>query len=177
MNLKSISKISPISDEQTALAVLAIILAIAALWAVGCGASGGSYSSGSPTTPSTTAATTTPTATTTPAVGTTASTPAGAVTVNIIGISGSGAFSPNPVQASSGATIVWKNSTSEAHHIVMNDGTVIGDLAPGASLTTQLNGSGGNYHCTTHPTMVGSINGASAPPDPTPSASDSGYDY
>jgi plastocyanin len=163
-----------IKDEQTTLAVLAIILASVALWAIGCGGgSGGSYSGLSPTTPSTTTAAATPAAAT-PAA---ASTPAGAVTVNVVSTSGSGAFSPNPVQASSGATIVFKNATSEAHHLVMNDGTLIGDLAAGGSLSMPLAGSGGSYHCTIHPTMVGSINGASAPAAPTPDPSGSGYDY
>jgi hypothetical protein len=56
---------------------------------------------------------------------------------------------------------------------VMNDGAPIGTVGPGATLTTQLSGSGGNFHCTTHPSMVGSINGARAP-DPPP---DGSYDY
>jgi plastocyanin len=87
---------------------------------------------------------------------------------------GNNAFSPNVVQAASGATIAWKNSTGDAHHIVMNDGTVIGDIAPGATITSTA--KSGNYHCTLHPTMVGSVNGAAAPPDPTPNSS-GGYDY
>jgi plastocyanin len=153
-------KINLLKDEQTALAILAIILAFAALWAVGCG--GGSGYSSTPTTPTTT----TPGSTT----------PAGAVTMNIVGLTGSAAFSPNPIQAASGATIVWKNMTTEPHHLVMDNGTVIGDVAGGASLTSQVQGSGGNFHCTNHPTMVGSINGTSAPPDPMPNPS-GGYNY
>jgi plastocyanin len=151
-----------LKDEPTILALIAIILAFAALWAVGCGGgAGGSYSA--PTTPSTT--------TTTPAPSTSA-----AVTVNIVGTTGSAAFTPNPVQATSGATIAWKNTTGVLHHIVMDNGTVIGDVAPGATLNATMSGSGGNFHCTTHPTMVGSINGASAPPEPMPNSS-GGYDY
>jgi plastocyanin len=152
-------KINPFKDEQTALALLAIILAAAALWAIGCGGGGGSYSTPTPTSPTST----------TPA-------PAGGVTVNIVGNTGSAAFNPNPAQASAGSAIIWKNATSAAHHLVMNDGTLIGDIAPGASLTTTLNGSGGNYHCTIHPTMVGSLNGASAPSDPMPNPG-GGYSY
>ena len=152
-------QLNPFKDEQTALAVIAIILAVVALWAIGCGGGGGSYSTSTPTTPTST----------------TPSTPA-AVTVNIVGTTGSGAFSPNPVQAASGATLAWKNTTGVAHHLVMDSGAVIGDIAAGATLTTTLSGSGGNFHCTNHPTMVGSINGASAPPTPTPNSSGS-YDY
>ncbi len=162
--MKLISRVNPIKDEQTMLAVLAIILAVAALWAIGCGGGGGSYSSSTPTAPTTTPA---------PAPSTTAST-----TVTIVNTNGGNqAFSPNVVQAASGATIVWKNNTGDIHHIVMNDGSaVIGDIAPGASVTMPLKGTGGNYHCTNHPTMVGSINGASAPPEPAPNSS-GGYDY
>jgi plastocyanin len=152
--------INPFKDEQTALAVLAIILAVAALWAIGCGGGGGSYSTSTPTSPTSN--------TPTPA--------AGLVTVNIVGNAGSAAFNPNPAQASAGSTIIWKNMSSAQHHLVMNDGTVIGDVAAGASLTTTLMGSGGNYHCTIHPTMVGSINGAAAPPDPMPNPG-GGYTY
>jgi plastocyanin len=96
--------------------------------------------------------------------------------VNIVGTAGSTSFNPNPVQAASGATIAWRNTTGVLHHIVMDDGTVVGDVAAGATISSTLKGSGGNYHCTTHPTMVGSINGASAPPVPTPNPS-GGYDY
>jgi plastocyanin len=149
-------KINPFKDEQTNLAVLAIILAAAALWAIGCGGGSGAYSTPTPTSP-------TPT-------------PAGGVTVNIVGLTGNTAFSPNPAQASAGSTIIWKNTTGAQHHLVMDNGTLIGDVAPGASLSTMLNGSGGNYHCTIHPTMVGSLNGASAPPDPMPNPG-GGYSY
>jgi plastocyanin len=72
-----------------------------------------------------------------------------------------------------GGTIVWRNNTGDTHALVMNDGTNIGTLGPNASITTTLSGSGGNYRCTTHPSMVGSING-SAPPEP-PAGGDDGY--
>lgn len=132
------------NKDQILLLVLALILCATALWAVGCGGGGAS-----PTTPS------------------------GSVTVNIVSSAGNGAFSPNPVQAATGTTVAWKNNTNDLHHLVMDDGSAIGDVAPGATLTTSLKGAGGNYHCTNHPTMVGSINGASAPPTPT----GPGYDY
>lgn len=152
-------------QSTTKLNSLAIVCAITVLATAGCG--GGGSSAAAPTAP-TTAATTTTT--------TTATTAAASVTENIVGITGSAAFSPNPVQASAGSTIVWKNTSNAAHHLVMDNGTVIGDLAVGATLTTQVPGTGGNFHCTIHPTMVGSINGATAPPDPMPNSS-GGYDY
>jgi plastocyanin len=150
-----------LKDEPILLALVAIVLAIAALWAVGCGGGGTTYAT-TPTAPTTTPATPAPT------------TPTVAATVSIVGTTGSTSFTPNPVQAAVGATMAFKNTTSVAHHIVMDDGTVIGDIAPGATVNATV--KGGNYHCTTHPTMVGSINGAAAPPDPTPNPS-GGYDY
>jgi plastocyanin len=154
------------SNEQVVMLILAIVLCVAALWAIGCG--GGSSYSGTPTSPSTsTPAPTTP-APTTPAPTTPApSTPAPttqSVTVSIVSSSGSGAFNPNPVQATSG-NVVWTNNTSVSHVLVMNDGRSIGTVAPGASVTMAA-GAGGAYHCTTHPSMVGSINGAVTPTTP-----------
>ena len=124
-----------------------IFAAAVAVWS--CGGSGGGYGSSSPSTPS-------PTPTS----------PSNSVTINIVGSSGPTAFSPNPAQAASGSTIVWKNSDSRTHNIVMDDGLVlVGSLAPGASSApVPLRGSGGNYHCSIHPSMVGGINGAPAPP-------------
>jgi plastocyanin len=146
------------SNEQVVMLILAIVLCVAALWAIGCGG-GGSYSA-APTSPSTsTPAPSTP-APSTPAPSTTPS-----VTVSIVGITGSGAFTPNPVQATAG-NIVWTNNTSVAHVLVMNDGRSIGTVNPGASVTMPV-GTGGDYHCTTHPTMVGSVNGAAAPATPS----------
>ena len=139
-------------NDQILLLVLAIILCVTALWAVGCGGGG---SSAGPTTPSATGS------------------GSASATVNINSSAGNTAFSPNPVPAATGATMAWKNNTSDSHHLVMDDGSTIGDVAPGATLTTSLKGAGGNYHCTTHPTMVGSINGASAPETPT----GPGYNY
>ena len=153
-------KMKSFKDEPAIVAIIAILLAVIALWAISCGGGGGSYST--PTTPSSS----------TPAPSTSTG-----VTVNIVGTSGNTSFSPNPVQAASGSTIVWKNSTSVAHHLVMdNGGAVIGDVGANATVTTAIPGTGGNFHCTNHPTMVGSINGSSAPPTPTPNPS-GGYDY
>ncbi len=93
-------------------------------------------------------------------------------TVNIVSSSGSGAFSPNPVVVPSGGSITWRNSTGDSHALVMSDGRPIATIAPGASVTTALSGSGGNFRCTNHPSMVGSINGTTPPQGPPP---DPGY--
>ena len=117
------------------------------LWAVSCGGGGG----GTPTGPSTSPPTNNP--------------PPASATINIVSSSGSGAFSPNQVQVPAGGTIQWRNSTADRHVLTMNDGSPIGTLAPGATLTTTV-GAGGNFRCVTHPSMVGSINGTSAPKPP-----------
>lgn len=91
-----------------------------------------------------------------------------ALTITIVGSFGSTAFTPNPIQASVGDLIVWTNSDQRSHRIVLDDGTVIGDIAPGASSTpVPLISPTATYRCTIHPTMVGSISGAAAPEPPT----------
>ena len=104
-----------------------------------------------------------------------------ALTISIVGSFGTNAFTPNPLQASVGDTIVWTNSDQARHRIVLDDGTVIGDVAPGeSSAPLTLIGPAATYRCTIHPTMVGSINGAAAPEPPTspsPSPPDDDDDY
>ena len=147
------------------LLLASIALSVLVLWALGCGGGGGG---GTPTGPS-------PQGGSPPPSGGSPTPPAPqATTVNIVGSSGSGAFSPNPVQVPSGGSIRWTNSTANPHVLVMNDGTPVATLAPGASATTTV-GASGNFHCTTHPSMVGSINGSSAPPPPGDGNDDDGY--
>ncbi|HYT76098.1 MAG TPA: hypothetical protein VEL79_15185 [Vicinamibacterales bacterium] len=99
--------------------------------------------------------------------GTTMPSSTNATTISIVGLSGNTAFSPDVVQASVGDMLVWKNNTGALHHIVLDDGTVVGDIAPGASSSAiQLKTASGNFHCTIHSTMIGSINGAAPPPPP-----------
>ncbi len=144
--------------------VLSIVLSPIVLWAVSCGG-------GAPSAPTGPSASSPPPQTQPPAPSPQPQTSA-STTINIVGSAGSGAFTPNPVQVPNGGAIVWRNATGVPHVLVMNDGTPIGTVAPGASITTTLSGGGGNYRCTTHPSMVGSINGAEAPPPPN---DDTGY--
>ena len=78
---------------------------------------------------------------------------------------------PNPLQASVGDMIVWNNSDKTLHHIVLDDGSDIGDVKPGESSAPMVlkSAAAKAYYCTIHSTMVGSINGESAPMPP-PSA-------
>jgi len=89
-------------------------------------------------------------------------------TISILGERGAQSFSPNPASIGQGNTFVWRNTDNVVHHIVLNDGSLdSGDIAPGASSAAlRLNVDGANYHCTIHPTMVGSINRSSGDPPP-----------
>lgn len=104
-----------------------------------------------------------------------------ALTISIVGSFGRNAFSPNPIQASVGDMIVWTNSDRTTHDIVLEDGTVIGNVAPGeSSVPMALMSATATYRCTIHPTMVGSVNGAAEPdppPSPYPSPPDDDYYY
>jgi len=91
-----------------------------------------------------------------------------ASTINIVASAGAQAFSPNPGNATMGSTVAWKNSDGVTHHIVMNDGSLdTGDILPGqTSRALAMSTNGGNYHCTIHPDMVGSIRASTGAPPP-----------
>ena len=83
-----------------------------------------------------------------------------------------------------GDLIVWRNNDAFPHRIVLGDGTVVGDVAAGASTApVPLTSASMTYHCSIHPSMVGSIGSAAVPapppaytppPEPPP---DYGYGY
>ena len=95
------------------------------------------------------------------------STTPAALTVSIAGEMGNASFVPDPVQTGSGQPVMFKNNDPAlTHHIVMDDSSAdFGSLGPGQSSSAKVVGSG-NFHCTIHPSMVGSINGATAPIPP-----------
>jgi plastocyanin len=131
-----------------------VVLSLA-VW--GCG----STDSGTPGSPTPTPA---PTPTPTPAPA-----PSGAVTINIIGERGSLSFSPNPATLPAGQMVVWHNIDSITHRVVLNNGSLdTGDLTAGASSQPMsVNTGGGPYHCSIHPSMVGTINPAASTAEPT----------
>jgi plastocyanin len=136
---------------------LSLFALAASVLFVSCGGGGGSSTS-TPTAPSNSSS-----------GGSAAST---AVTINIIGDRGALSFSPNPATVPAGQTVVWKNTDTVAHHIVIDGLVNTGDLAPGASSAPQALGAvEKGYHCSIHPGMVGSLNNA-ATPDP---CTDYGY--
>lgn len=90
------------------------------------------------------------------------------VTINIKGVAGKLSFDPNPATVASGQLVVFKNNDRVVHHVMLDDGTAqTGDIAPGASSQPITIGSDKSYHCSNHPSMVGSFNG-NATPDPPP---------
>ena len=93
----------------------------------------------------------------------------GIVTINVVAINGAQSFSPNPATLPAGQTVVWHNVDSTTHRVVLNDRSVdTGNLAPGASSQPMsIAAAGGQYHCSIHPVMVGSVNqGTSDMPAP-----------
>ena len=108
------------------------------------------------------------------------------LTIDIVGAVGAAAFAPNPLEGAIGALLAWKNSDLFPHHIVLDDGTVVGNLAPGqTSVPLPMATPTIGYHCTLHPTMVGSISVPGAPPPlpappagvPVPPSEPPPYDY
>jgi plastocyanin len=89
------------------------------------------------------------------------------LTITITRQNGAQSFSPNPASAG-GQTVVFRNTDSVVHRVVLNDGTIdTGNLAPGAtSAEVQMPSNGTNYHCSLHPDMIGAVNGTVGGPPP-----------
>jgi plastocyanin len=129
----------------------AVVLA-GALVAANCGGGGGASTPTSPST-STGGSTSTPTV----------------VTITIKGVEGKNSFDPNPANVGAGQLVAFKNSDVVTHHVMLDDGSLqTQDIAPGAtSGTLPVGALNTSYHCSIHPSMVGSFNSA-ATPDPPP---------
>jgi plastocyanin len=103
--------------------------------------------------------------------------------IGIVGSFGTNAFAPNPIQAAVGDLIVWTNNDLVPHIIVLDDGTMAGQVAPGQStLPLPLTTPTATYRCTIHPTMVGTIGAelttpTPPPPEPPEPPSPPGYYY
>jgi plastocyanin len=95
------------------------------------------------------------------------------VTISIVATMGNQSYVPNPVPVGGNEQIVFRNNDTVAHRIIMDDNSVdFGTLSPGASSPARAVATG-SFHCTIHPSMVGSINTATAP-EPPPGSGD-GY--
>ena len=106
--------------------------------------------------------------------------PASAMTISIVGSTGTAAFAPNPLQASVGHAVVWTNNDATIHQIVLGDGTMIGTIGPGqSSAPVTVSAAEVTYRCIFHPSMTGTIQDPAAmaptpPPDYNPPPDD-GY--
>jgi plastocyanin len=89
---------------------------------------------------------------------------ASVVTIDIAEINGPYSFYPSPAMASANQTVVWRNSDRVTHHLVFDDDSIdTGALAPGTLSQPKTVAVGtGTYHCTIHPTMVGTVVGVSS---------------
>jgi plastocyanin len=81
------------------------------------------------------------------------------VTINVVRESGAQSFSPNPATLPAGQMVVWHNVDGVTHRVVLNNGSLdTGDLAPGASSQPMaINTGNAPYHCSIHPSMVGTV--------------------
>ncbi len=124
---------------RTLLAAIAVIAGLA--YAVACGSS---YSS--------------PTATPTPTPGT-GGTGAADVTITINGMNGANSYAPNPGAVKAGQSVSWHNTDAIAH-TATGTGFDTGAIAAGATSAPIKFSTAGNisYHCSFHPSMVGTLN-------------------
>ncbi|HWK12456.1 MAG TPA: hypothetical protein VNR64_20505 [Vicinamibacterales bacterium] len=90
------------------------------------------------------------------------------VTINIMGEKGKLSFSPNPAEVRAGQLVVFKNTDKETHHVILDDGSLqTADIpAGGTSAALPVGAANVSYHCTLHPSMVGSFNNAATPDPP-----------
>ena len=93
------------------------------------------------------------------------------LTIDIVGAVGPAAFAPNPLEGTIGAMLAWKNSDLLPHHIVLGDGTVVGNVAPGQTTVGEpmTTASGG-----TSVTRMRRKSWAHWPMKPSPNSSRSG---
>jgi len=81
------------------------------------------------------------------------------VTIDIAEVNGPYSFYPSAATIQRDQAIVWRNSDTVTHHLLFDDGsTDTGTLAPGTLSQPITIGVGKqSYHCTIHPTMVGTV--------------------
>jgi plastocyanin len=82
------------------------------------------------------------------------------VTIDIAEVNGPYSFYPSPAAITRDQVVVWRNWDTVTHHLVFDDGSIdTGTLAPDTLSQPMTIGAAGNrsYHCTIHPTMVGTV--------------------
>ena len=82
------------------------------------------------------------------------------VTITIVGNSGSMSFSPNPASVRVGQTVAWHNADGTTHTATDDGGAFdTGNIPSGSTSSPIQMGTAGSfpYHCSPHPTMVGTL--------------------
>lgn len=82
------------------------------------------------------------------------------VTITILSMSGAQSYSPNPGTVRAGQTVAWRNGDSVTHTATADGGAFnTGSIAPGATSTAIRMPTAGSlaYHCSLHPSMVGTL--------------------
>ena len=76
----------------------------------------------------------------------------------MIGQNGAQSFSPNPATVPAGAPVVWHNSDTVVHRVVLDEGRFdTGNIGPGRFSAQMTLPALGGYHCSIHPSMVGTL--------------------
>ena len=72
---------------------------------------------------------------------------------------GSSAYSPSPLTITVGSTITWTNADTLTHTVTSDTGAFdSSSIAPGAKFSFTFQNKGTfPYHCSPHPSMVGSV--------------------
>jgi plastocyanin len=81
--------------------------------------------------------------------------------ITIAGINGNMSFSPNPANVRVGQKVVFHNADSITHTATQNGGGFdTGAVGPGGNSSTFSFSSAAtiSYHCSIHPSMVGTLN-------------------
>ena len=101
---------------------------------------------------------TTPTTPTTTTASTTPSTATVTIPANARNL-GSAAYVPNPVTISVGGKVTWSNTDSTTHDVVADGGTFdSGRMGQNGTFDTTFQTKGTfTYHCSIHPSMVGTV--------------------
>lgn len=127
-------------ERKRNLGIVAVVAGV--LVAIACGGGSGGYGSAPSAVP-------TPSTTT---VGT------ADVVIRINSMSGAQSFSPDPGLVKVGQKVAWHNADSIAHTATAS-GFDTGSIPPGADSAPITFNAAGNfaYHCSIHPTMVGTL--------------------
>jgi len=84
--------------------------------------------------------------------------PAGAIVIEVVGQAGTRSYSPDPATVADGATVTWHNADNVVHRVVLDDGRLDGgNISPGRFSPAMTLAQPGAYHCSIHPSMVGTL--------------------